>query len=184
MAHKVCPVWLGYLLANPLRKLAESPSKILGPHIQEGMTVLEPGSAMGFFTLPMARMAGPRGKVVALDVQQGMLDKLERRAARAGLGGRIEARLCPNGGLGVEDLAGEVDFAAALHVVHEVPETGRFFREIHQALRPGGRLLVMEPKGHVSEREFADMDRLARQAGFEPAEEMDLARRRVVYVRA
>jgi hypothetical protein len=46
MAHRVCPWWIGYLLANPLRRwLGQDPAKILSPYVREGMTVLEPGSA-------------------------------------------------------------------------------------------------------------------------------------------
>ena len=69
MAHQICPTWVGYLLLSPLRKLLENPDKILRCFIREGMTVLEPGCDMGYFTLPVARMVGPRGKVVAVDLQ-------------------------------------------------------------------------------------------------------------------
>ena len=68
MADRVCPHWVGYLLINPLRKLFENPNKILGPFVQEGMIVLEPGCGMGYFSLPLARMVGPKGRVVGIDV--------------------------------------------------------------------------------------------------------------------
>ena len=55
MAHRVCPWWLGYLLASPLRRLMANPRKLLAPYVHEGMTVLEPGPGMGFFTLELAR---------------------------------------------------------------------------------------------------------------------------------
>ncbi len=61
MSKRVCPWWLGYLLVNPLRKLLYKPENILKPYIHEGMTVLEVGSGMGFFTLPMARLVGRIG---------------------------------------------------------------------------------------------------------------------------
>ena len=73
MAHRVCPWWLGYLLASPLRRLMYDPARILTPHVREGMTVLEPGPAMGFFTLELARRVGPAGRVVAVDIQEKML---------------------------------------------------------------------------------------------------------------
>jgi len=166
MAERVCPVWLGYFLANPVRKLLESPQKILGPHVQEGMTVLEPGCAMGFFTLPLARMVGPSGKVVAIDLQERMLAGLEKRLRKAGLGGRVETRLCDKQSLGIDDLKGRVDFAAALHLVHEVPDKEGFFRELWQALKPGANLLMIEPRGHVSAAELERTCALAREAGF------------------
>ena len=84
MAERVCPVWMGWWLASPVRKLFQNPEKILGPFIQPGMTVLEPGCAMGFFSLPAAKLAGPKGKVVCIDLQPGMIRQLSRRAAKAG----------------------------------------------------------------------------------------------------
>ena len=92
MAERVCPPWMGYLLINPLRKLLEKPNKLLGQFVEEGMTVLEPGSGMGYFTLPLARMVGPEGRVVAVEIQPKMLAVLERRAHKAGLSQRIELR--------------------------------------------------------------------------------------------
>src|SRR5207253_2358804 len=58
MAHRVCPWWLGYWLICPLRRCEQNPAEILAPHVREGMTVFEPGSGMGFFTLDLARLVG------------------------------------------------------------------------------------------------------------------------------
>ncbi|RLB56312.1 MAG: methyltransferase type 11 [Deltaproteobacteria bacterium] len=166
MADHVCPPIIGYLLLSPLRRFFENPQKLLAPFVSEGMTVLEPGPAMGFFTLPLARMVGPGGRVVALEVQQKMLDKLMKRARKAGLQDRIEPRLVEGGSLGISDLAGRVDFAAALHVVHEVSDMAQFFRDVFAALKPGGKLLVVELKGHVSAVEFEKTLETEKNAGF------------------
>jgi len=168
MADHACPPIIGYWLLNPLRKLLENPEKILGPFVEDGMTVLEPGPAMGFFTLPLARMVGQQGKVVVVDVQQKMLDVLMRRARKKGLSGRIDARLVKDGGMGLSDLSGQVDFAAAIHVVHEVPDAAAFLGEIFAALKPGGKLLVIEPKGHVKPEAFEKTLQTAGAAGFLP----------------
>jgi ubiquinone/menaquinone biosynthesis C-methylase UbiE len=170
MAGRVCPPFIGYWLLNPVRKLLESPRKMLGPFVKAGMTVLEPGPAMGFFTLPLARMVGPKGRVVAVDVQQKMLDVLMKRARKAGLQERIDTRLVEGDGMGISDLAGQVDFAAAVHVVHEVPDPADFFKEIFAALKPGGRLLIVEPKGHVSAEAFEKTLGIAKTSGFTTAE--------------
>jgi len=61
MAEKVYPVWVGYLLASPIRKLFQNLHKILGHYIEKGMKVLDVGCAMGFFSLPLAGMVGPMG---------------------------------------------------------------------------------------------------------------------------
>lgn len=89
MAHRVCPWWLGYLLASPLRRLMANPRKLLEPYVHEGMTVLEPGPGMSFFTLELARLLGASGRVVALDIQSKMLDGLKRRLAKAGFLERV-----------------------------------------------------------------------------------------------
>jgi hypothetical protein len=72
MAHRVCPWWLGYFLASPVRRLWQDPAGILSPFVSEGMTVVEPGSGMGFFTIDL-RVSWPSGRVVASDLQPRML---------------------------------------------------------------------------------------------------------------
>ena len=104
----VCPWWLGYVLASPIRRLFEKPEEILTPFVEPGMTVLDVGSAMGFFSLPLARLVGPEGRVVCLDVQQRMLSALDRRARRRGLEHIIETRICSQEGLGIDDLGGRL----------------------------------------------------------------------------
>jgi len=167
MKNHVCPWWLGYLLANPVRRLLQDPHAILAPYVREGMTVLEPGPGMGFFTLELARLVGPAGRVVAVELQPQMLEGLKRRAAKAGLLERIEARPAASDSLVVSDLAGQVDFALAFAVVHELPAAGPFFLEIASALKPAASLLVAEPKGHVKPTEIASELEAAAQAGLE-----------------
>lgn len=169
MAHGVCPWWLGWLLASPLRRLAQDPARIVGPHVREGMTVLEPGPGMGFFTLELARRVGPQGRVVAVDVQPQMLAGLRRRAARAGLAARIDARLASERSLRIDDLDGRVDLVLAFAVVHELPDAAAFFREARRALAPGGKVLLAEPAGHVPAADFEATLRTAEAAGLRRA---------------
>jgi ubiquinone/menaquinone biosynthesis C-methylase UbiE len=156
MAQCVCPRWLGYFLISPIRRLWQNPKEILRPFVTDGMTVLEPGCGMGFFTLELARLVGDQGKVVAVDIQPRMLQGLNRRARRAGLGQRIETRLTEGEGLPTRDLSGQVDFALAFWVVHELPDVERFFADLCESLRPGGKVLVTEPRGHVSQSSFTE----------------------------
>ena len=111
MAERVCPWYIGYILANPLRNLFQKPKKILGEYVAPKMTVLDIGSAMGFFSLAMAKMVGPVGKVIAVDVQEKMINSLKRRTARAGFKDIIDCRVCSESSLEVKDLAGQIDFA-------------------------------------------------------------------------
>ena len=180
MERKVCPVWIGYLLASPLRKLFQNPKKILGPYVKEGMKVLDVGCAMGFFSLPLSEMVGSKGKVVCVDVQKGMINALEKRARKAGLSNRIETRLCDQKSLGLNDLTEEIDFALAAAVVHEVPDAFRFFSEVYETIKPAGKCLVMEPKGHVSENAFDATVSAAKQSGFNPVGNPHVNRSRVI----
>jgi len=166
MARRVCPSWVGYLLLNPLRRLVEDPDQVLGPLVRKGTIVLEPGCGMGFFTLPLARMVGSHGLVVAVDLQKKMLSVLRRRAEKAGLLDRIDLRLAESGTLGLKDLASKVDLVAALHVVHEVPDQAAFFSEVRETLKPEGKLLIIEPRGHVSRMQFEETVVAAEKAGF------------------
>jgi ubiquinone/menaquinone biosynthesis C-methylase UbiE len=155
MAHRVCPWWIGYLLASPMRKwVGQDPEKILAPYVREGMTVLEPGPGMGFFTIPLARLVGTSGHVIAVDVQSKMIASLKRRAAKANVLDRIDARVASAEIMGLGDLQGKVDFVLAFAMVHEVPDARNFFAEVAGALKPGGTLLLAEPRGHVSDQSF------------------------------
>ncbi|MEN9354430.1 MAG: hypothetical protein RL318_1755 [Fibrobacterota bacterium] len=158
-----CPWWLLPTFDNPLRRLIHPAEMILAPFVKSGDVVLEPGCGMGYFTMAMAHLVGETGKVIAVDVQSKMLEGLERRARRTGIETRIQAHLCLAESLGIE---GPVDFALAFWMVHEVPNRQRFLTDIHHALRPGAALLVVEPRLHVSKRNFDRTLEIGRTLGF------------------
>lgn len=139
LTHRICPWWLGYFLASPLRRLLLKPESVVRPFVREGMTVLEPGPGMGFFTVELARLVGTSGRVVSVDIQEKMLEGLKQRVAKAGLLNRVEARLASVGSLGITDLRESVDFTLAFAVVHEMPGADRFFTEVAQASKPAPR---------------------------------------------
>ena len=145
-----CPVWVGYLLVSPIRRLFESPDRLLLPLVRPGDRVLELGPGLGFFTIPLARAVGPAGKVVCVDVQRGMLDRLALRLRKRGLGERVDLRLCSPDDFGLDDARGTFDLATAVHVVHETSAPAATLATLAACLKPSGRLLVIEPRGHVS----------------------------------
>jgi ubiquinone/menaquinone biosynthesis C-methylase UbiE len=180
MAKRVCPFWIGYLLINPLRKLFENPYKLLGKFIREGMIVMEPGSGMGYFTIPLAEMVGPSGKVIAIDIEPRMIAVLEKRATKAGMIERIDRRLCESDRLPIEDLRESVDLAAVMHMLHETPDQGSFMEEMYHALKKDGKLFITEPRGHVSKQEFENSIALAKVHGFRQDEALSDSKGRKV----
>jgi ubiquinone/menaquinone biosynthesis C-methylase UbiE len=166
MAERVCPWWMGYLLISPFRRLYQNPDKILSPYVKNGMTVLEIGPGMGYFTLPMARMAGESGRIICVDVQERMLKSLTRRANRAGLANRITAVVASADSRISEGFAGQVDFTLAFAVVHEVSDQEKLFFEIHRAMKEGAFLLISEPSGHTTPENFSQMQDITARLGF------------------
>jgi ubiquinone/menaquinone biosynthesis C-methylase UbiE len=179
-AQRVCPWWLGYLLASPVRKLQYNPRTILAPYVKQGMTVLDFGSAMGFFSIPLAQMVGPTGKVICVDMQEKMLARLKKRARKAGVSAQIETRLCAQNSFGLEPLAGKIDFVLLFAVVHEVPAREALFAALASVLKAGATLLVAEPKGHVSAENFARTLAVAKEHGFAEAGTPHISRSRAV----
>lgn len=153
MRIHVCPWWLAYTIDNPLRRLLHPPEALLGAWVRPGMTVLDAGCGIGHFSLGLARLVGPGGRVIAADIQERALAAVRRRARRAGFADRVTTRLCVSESCGVP---GPVDFALAFWMLHETPSAERFCREIAEILTPGGRFLVAEPAFHVTEAMFRE----------------------------
>ncbi len=166
MTEHVCPCWAGYFLVSRLRKFWQNPRTILAPYLRPGMAVLDVGSAMGFFSLPMAEMIGSGGKVVCVDVQPRMLDVLRRRAVEAGLADRIETHVSSESSITLQGRDATFDFALAFTMLHEVADPANFLREIYQLLKPGASLLLTEPVGHVKEAQFECTLGMAERQGF------------------
>jgi len=131
------------------------------------MNVLDVGCGMGFFSLPAARLAGETGRVVCVDLQEKMIKGLIRRAEKAGLTDRIDARISRKNSLMINDIAGKIDFALAFALIHEVPDKDRLLLEIGNTLKQAGKLLIAEPKTHVSKTDFDKSVAIAQSVGFE-----------------
>jgi len=165
MKPHVCPASHAGFLSTSLRRLVQNPEKILREFVLPGRTVADIGCGPGFFTLPMARMVGPLGKVIAADLQPEMLDKLRKRAEAAGLRENITYHRCGTDRIGLSE---RVDFVLAFYMVHEVPDPYSFFQEVRGAVNPGGGLLFVEPKFHVTRKGFQRAVETAERAGWTP----------------
>jgi 2-polyprenyl-3-methyl-5-hydroxy-6-metoxy-1,4-benzoquinol methylase len=181
--HRVCPWWMGYMMMSPLRRRRQDPDTILSPYVREGMRAVEIGPGMGYFTIPLARMAGKGGSVTAVDIQEKMLSSLRARARRAGVDTRIECVLASPGSLCLGRDGTSYDFALAFGVVHEVTDHASFFSELHAALRPGALFLMADPPMRLLPDEYEAALTIAANAGFEKTGEPVIARSRTALLR-
>jgi len=164
----ICSWKIAFALDNPIRRLIHNPQKILGGYIEPGQTVLDLGCGPGTFSIAMAKMVGESGKVIAVDVQQEMLQIVREKAARHGLESRIITHKSGPDRIGLSE---KVDFALAFYMVHEVPDAKAFLKEVAFVLKPKGKLLIVEPRMHVSADAFEKTIAIARLAGLKPISE-------------
>lgn len=162
----ICPWWAGPMLALPVRRLLHNPDRMIKPYLSAGMTVMDVGCGMGFFSVPMAEMAGAQGKVIAVDLQSKMLTGMLQYAGKKAVADRIEPHLCGPDSLHVERWNGTVDFVLVFMMLHEVPNQARMIRELYNALKAGGRLLFAEPIVHVRKKAYDDSLAKITGAGF------------------
>jgi ubiquinone/menaquinone biosynthesis C-methylase UbiE len=129
-------------LVRPEREAEEAPDAALNAiGIAKGATVADIGAGVGYFTWRLAARIGPQGKVYAVDIQQGMLDRLRQNMAERKLA-NYEAVL------GAEDdprlPAGRIDLALLVDVYHEFSQPQKMLRKIRAALTPDGRMVLLE----------------------------------------
>ncbi len=177
MALKICPWWLSGFLNNSLRRLFQNQFKILNGLVNTGQTVADIGCGPGFFTLPLAKLVGDTGRVIAADLQPEMLERVKSRAGKKGLLSQIHLHKCGKNEIGIKE---KVDFALVFYMVHEVPDPERFLREIADMLKPGGVLLLAEPKIHVSRKRFIETVDLVCSVGLKAESEKKVSGSRAV----
>jgi 2-polyprenyl-3-methyl-5-hydroxy-6-metoxy-1,4-benzoquinol methylase len=177
----VCPWWLGYTFLIPLRKYQHDPYKILGPHVKQGMTVMDYGCAMGYFSIPLAKMTGSKGKVYCVDIQEKMLVKLKKRAIKHGVSAVIKT-LQVGKNYHPTDLITKVDFVLLFMVAHEVPDQAKLFNDLYSMLKQGGKIIFVEPKGHVKPEDFEKSIQLAKAAGFKVPQEKPMKKGLVTFL--
>jgi len=168
----VCPWWLAYSFDNRLRRLLYKPETVLNPYVNPGMTLLDLGCGMGFFSIAMATLVGDTGTVIAVDLQQQILDVMMNRADRANVAHRIRPYRCAPDDIGPHNA---VDFALACYMLHEVPDRARFLQQVRACLKPKARFLLMEPKFHVTKRAFTESLAIAAENGLVKIDEPVIA---------
>jgi len=125
------------LIWNPRRRLEKIP-------IKEGMAVLDYGCGPGRYTLPIAKLVRPKGKVFAVDIQPLAISTIKEKAARESLT-NIEAILVNSYNTGIEDSS--IDLVLFLDTLHRIGDCAALFLEIRRVLKEDG-ILFMDP-GHM-----------------------------------
>jgi ubiquinone/menaquinone biosynthesis C-methylase UbiE len=155
-------------LDSKLRNFLQNPRKIVSPYVKEGMSVLDIGCGPGFFTVEMAKLVGNHGKVVAADLQEDMLGLVRKKIEKTSIQKIVELYHCKKDKIGLTEA---FDFILLFYVLHEVDNQSAFVEEIYSLLKPKGRVLIVEPKIHVSKKEFNQSKEILDNFGFEMIEE-------------
>ena len=129
-------------LERPEREDEEAPSKALDAlELKPGMVVADIGAGSGYYSSRIAKRVGPTGRVYATDIQQGMIDILDRRITAEGLtnittvlGGMDDPRLPP----------ASIDLAIMVDVYHELQQPQVFLQRLKDTFKPNGRLVLLE----------------------------------------
>jgi ubiquinone/menaquinone biosynthesis C-methylase UbiE len=163
-----CPVWLAGFFDNTVAQNMSGTSRLIDrAGVETGMRVLDAGCGPGRLTIPLARRVGATGEIVALDVQEGMLARVRRRASKQHLTnvrtlhGALEANAAA--------LRGErdaFDRILLVTVLGEIPDRAGALRSLHSALKVDGILSITELIVDPDYQSRAQVRRLAEEAGF------------------
>jgi ubiquinone/menaquinone biosynthesis C-methylase UbiE len=172
MDEHLCPWWLAYTFDNPIRRLFHKPEKIFKEYLSPGMTAIDIGCGMGFFSVGMAHLVGKDGHVISVDIQQQMLNTLKKRAFKAGVADRIELHKSLSDKIG---LSTQADFILTFWMAHEVPDIKSFFAQMHALLKDNGKYMLTEPAIHVSASRYREISGHVSGAGFKMIENPTIA---------
>ena len=136
------PEFLANAIDNPLRRRIQPPRAMPRRHgIRPGMTVLEVGPGNGRYTVETARAVGDTGKVIAVDIEPKMIERVIRRAQAEGTT-NLEAKMANVYDLPFPD--GTFDAICMIAVISEIPHPHLALSEFHRVLKQAGTLAFSE----------------------------------------
>jgi ubiquinone/menaquinone biosynthesis C-methylase UbiE len=129
-------------LDRPEREAEEAPSRaIRALRIPSGQTVADIGAGSGYYSLLLSQAVGPQGRVYATDIQPEMLAILKGKLDARSIG-NIQLVLGTESETKLPDAS--VELAIMVDVYHELQQPQAFLRSVKRALKPGGRLVLIE----------------------------------------
>ena len=164
--HEELPRGRGILENYLAKKRAQMAEKLIPGKLRQGR-ILDIGCGPGFFSIDMAQLVGKSGRVIASDLQEGMLQKIRDKIKGTELEDRITLHKCEENKIGVSE---HVDFILLFYMVHEVPDVEGLFSEIETILKPKGQVFIVEPPFHVSKSAFENTVKKANDTGLSVVE--------------
>jgi ubiquinone/menaquinone biosynthesis C-methylase UbiE len=159
-----CPSFLAWSLESSLfQRLSKTETTLERIGFQPGQKILEIGPGPGRLLLPAAQRILPGGEAVGIDLQRGMIERLQARALKAGVT-NLTAILGDATQTHVPEASFDVVFLCT--VLGEIPDRAAALRECHRALKPGGKLSITEMAGDPHYQSRVTVQRLAEEAGF------------------
>ena len=160
-----CPALLAWSLENPIFQRFNGTRVILDRlALRPGQRALEIGPGPGRLLIPAAKQVLPDGEAVGIDVQPAMIERLNRRAQRAGVM-NLRAILGDGAQPHVPESSFDVVFMCA--ALGEVPDRTAVMAQCYRALKPGGALSISEMFGDPHYQSRTVVRRLAEEAGFQ-----------------
>lgn len=136
------PQWMANAIDNPFRRKIQPPGETAIRHgIEPGMQVLEVGPGNGTYTLASARRIGSNGKLVTIDIEPRMIERVNHKIEAEGIN-NIETRVANVYDLPFDDQSFDLIYMIA--VINEIPDIPRALAEFHRVLKPQGKLVFSE----------------------------------------
>jgi predicted methyltransferase len=129
-------------LERPQRDMEEQPEKVLAAlNVEPGQVAVDLGAGSGFYTFKLAKLVGPEGSVLAVDIQDAMLKFIRDRAARENM---TNIGLVKSTETDPHLPANRVDLVLMVDVYHELSFPYEVMTNVVKALKPGGRVAFVE----------------------------------------
>ena len=136
--HKRFPEKLAFTLNNTIRRFLQPPDQLVSKlNIRPRDVVVDFGCGPGFFTVPLARIAG---KTIAVDVSPRMLERAASYAKKSG----VTVQSLTSSGTEIKLGDNSVDMVFLNHVFHEIEDRSIVLGEFLRIMRPSGRLVIVE----------------------------------------